>query len=79
MKRVADHFWYICFLGLLASVTDGSWPCITSLIHPCMFRNCCRGCTEKDLNEETLAADNGRQQSSETEVTYESNVSEGVQ
>ena len=22
---VADHFWYSCFLGLLASVTDCSW------------------------------------------------------
>ena len=22
---VADHFWCNCFLGLLASVTDGSW------------------------------------------------------
>jgi len=39
MKDVADHFWYICFLGLLASVTDGSWPCVISLIHSCMFRN----------------------------------------
>ena len=25
---VAEHFLYICFLGLLASVTDGSWPCV---------------------------------------------------
>jgi len=24
--RVADHFYYSCFLGLLASVTEGSWP-----------------------------------------------------
>jgi len=22
---VADHFYYSCLLGLLASVTDGSW------------------------------------------------------
>ena len=27
---VADHFQYSCFLGLLASVTDGSWPCVVS-------------------------------------------------
>ena len=33
----------------------------------------------RDLNEETLAADNGRQQSSENTVAYESDVSEGVQ
>jgi hypothetical protein len=38
-----------------------------------------RGCTGRDLNEETLAADNGRQQSSEKAVAYESDVSEGVQ
>jgi len=24
-KVVADHFWYSCFLGLLVSVTAGSW------------------------------------------------------
>ena len=23
---VADHIQYICFLGLLTSATDGSWP-----------------------------------------------------
>ena len=27
---VAEHFSYICLLGLLASVTDGSWPCVVS-------------------------------------------------
>jgi hypothetical protein len=27
---VADHFQYSCFLGLLASVTDGSRPCVVS-------------------------------------------------
>jgi len=25
-------FWYSCLLGLLASFTDGSWPCVISLI-----------------------------------------------
>ena len=25
-----ERFQYICFLGLLASVTDGSWPCVVS-------------------------------------------------
>jgi hypothetical protein len=24
ITTVAEHFWYICLLGLLASVTDGS-------------------------------------------------------
>jgi hypothetical protein len=38
-----------------------------------------RGCTGRDLNEETLAADNGRWQSSKKGVAYESDVSEGVQ
>ena len=33
----------------------------------------------RDLNEEMLAADNGRQQSSEKAVTWESDVSDGVQ
>ena len=27
-QLLADHFYYSCFLGLLASVTDGSWPCV---------------------------------------------------
>jgi len=36
---VADHFWYSCLLGLLVSVTDGSWPCSVSLICQYMFRN----------------------------------------
>jgi len=36
---VTKHFLYICFLGLLASVTDGSWPCVISLICPCMIKN----------------------------------------
>jgi hypothetical protein len=36
---VTDHFWYTCLLGLLASVTDGSWPCIVSLICQHIFRN----------------------------------------
>jgi len=36
---VADNFWYICLLGLLVSVTDGSWPRIVSLICQRMFRN----------------------------------------
>jgi len=26
--NVAEHFLNICFLGLLASVMDGSWPCV---------------------------------------------------
>jgi len=30
LQVVADHFQYSCFLGLLASVTDGSWPCVVS-------------------------------------------------
>jgi hypothetical protein len=38
-----------------------------------------RGCTGRYLKEETLAADNGRWQSSEKEFAYESDVSEGVQ
>ena len=33
----------------------------------------------RDLNEETLAAGNGRQQFSERADAYESDVSEGVQ
>ena len=33
----------------------------------------------RDLNEETLPADNGRQQLSEKAVAYESDVSERVQ
>ena len=28
VQHVAEHFLYICFLGLLASVMVGSWPCI---------------------------------------------------
>jgi len=40
---------------------------------------CRRGCTGRDLNEETLAADNGRWQSSEKAVACENDVSEGVQ
>ena len=38
-----------------------------------------RGCTGRDLNEEMLAADNRRQQSSQKAFTYESDVSDGVQ
>jgi hypothetical protein len=34
---VADHFLYSCLLGLLASVMDGSWPYIISIICQCMF------------------------------------------
>ena len=37
-NEVADHFWYSCLLGLLASVMDGSWPCVISLICQCIFR-----------------------------------------
>ena len=29
---VAEHFWYISFFDLLASVTGGSWPCAVKLI-----------------------------------------------
>ena len=29
-ESVADHFQYICFLGLLASDKDASWPCVVS-------------------------------------------------
>jgi len=36
---VAEHFWYICFLGLLASVTGSSWPYIISLNCQHMFKN----------------------------------------
>ena len=28
---VAEHFWYICLLGSLASFTDGSEPYVVSL------------------------------------------------
>ena len=55
-------FWYICLLGLLASVTDGSWLCVMFNLsmyvqEPLLIGR--RGCTGRDLNEETLAADNG--------------------
>jgi len=35
-----------------------------------------RGCRGRDLKEETLAADNGRHQSGEKAVAYESDVRE---
>jgi hypothetical protein len=38
-----------------------------------------RGCAGSVFNKETLAADNGRWQSCEEAVAYESDVSEGVQ
>jgi len=38
-----------------------------------------RGYAGRDLNHATLAADNGRQQSGENTVAYESEVNEGVQ
>jgi len=31
-SRLQPIIFYICFLGLLASVTDGSWPCVVKLI-----------------------------------------------
>jgi hypothetical protein len=30
-EYVAEHFWYICLLGLLASVMGGSQPHVASL------------------------------------------------
>jgi len=51
---VADHFWYSCLLGLLASVTDGLSTCVQeSLV---ISR---RGFRGTDLNKETLTAENG--------------------
>ena len=46
---VAEHFWYICFFGLLASVTDGL---STYVQEPLVISR--RGCTGRDLNEEML-------------------------
>jgi len=40
LATVAEHFLHICFLGLLASVTDGSWPYVVSLNCQRMFKNC---------------------------------------
>jgi len=28
IESVAEHFLYICFLGLLAACTYDSWPCV---------------------------------------------------
>jgi len=44
-----------CLLGLLAPVADGLSTYVQELL--AIYR---RGCTGRDLNEKTLAADNGR-------------------
>ena len=52
---VAEHFLFGCLSGLLVSVTDGL---STYVQEPLAIGR--RGCTGRDLNEKTLAADNGR-------------------
>ena len=52
---VANHFYYSCLLGLLAPVTDG----LSTYIQEPLEKGR-RGCKGRDLNEKTLAADNGR-------------------
>jgi hypothetical protein len=54
----AIHFWYSCLLGSLAPVTDGL---STYVREPLAIGRGGGGCcTGRDLNEKTLAADNGR-------------------
>ena len=55
LHTVAEHFLYSCLLGLLVSVTDG----LSKYGHEPLAIDR-RGCTGRDLNEETLVADNGR-------------------
>ena len=67
--RDGSRIFFTYILGLLASVTDGSQPYVISLNCQHMFKLGDRQeglCT--DLNEETLAADNGQEQSSEKAV-----------
>ena len=54
MNFVADHFQYSCLLGLLAPVTDGLSTYVQEPLAIGM-----RGFTGRELNEKTLAADNG--------------------
>jgi len=75
--NVDKHFWYICFLGLLVSVTDGSRPYVKSLMsmyvqEPLAIGR--RGCTGRDLNGKMTGC---RQQT--LAVACEGDVSEGVQ
>jgi len=51
----STSFSYSCLLGLLAPVTDGLSRYVQELL--AIGR---KGCTGRDLNEKTLAADNGR-------------------
>jgi len=52
---VAELFLCSCLLGLLESVTDGLSMYVQE---PLVIGR--RGCTGRDLNKETLVADNGR-------------------
>jgi len=52
---VADHLQYSCLLGLLVPDTDG----LSTYVQEPLKKGR-RGCTGRDLNERTLATDNGR-------------------
>ena len=71
-----EHFLCICFLDLLASVKDGSWPCFVGLSVNVCSEPLVIGRRGEISTAKRLAADNGRQQSSKEVSCSESGVRE---